>query len=285
MTALQNDIAGSAVFWTLGESTDYKQLSNALSACGFNKFIPERMTDYAALKAALEHCFPDHEVFPVKGAGTTFELVSVRRDQFDKRNNFQHVLTASVTASLTIETDSSDDAVTARITEQFQLNRNTVPYHNVSRCLVDIVFDLQGTTLRPSGGIYWIPNNNFDRWERVAAAVESAGAKNQAFALRTFLDEHSAAVLRAALSAEIAREARSIDETMHDPDTGLKAAATAKKKARNLRSKIEAYESAFSMALPELKQALDRATCQEATANLLDAASAGPLLLFSMTGS
>jgi len=283
MTALQNDIAGSAVFWTLGESTDYNALSNALSACGFRKFIPERMTDYAALKAALEHCFPDHEIFPVKGAGTTFEVVSVRRDQFDKRNNFSHVLTASVTASLTIDTDQFDTAIDARITEQFQINRNTVPYHNVSRCLVDIVFDLQGTTLRPSGGIYWIPNNNFERWETVAAAVESAGSKNQAFALRTFLDEHSATVLRAALSAEIAREARSIDETLHDPVTGLKAAATAKKKARSLRAKIEAYESAFSMALPDLKRALDDATNQEATANLLDAASAGPLLLFSMS--
>lgn len=282
MTALQNDIAGSAVFWTLGEKTDFDRLSNALSAAGFRKFVPERMTDYAALKLALETCFPDHQVFPVKGAGTTFEVVSIKRDQFDKRNQFNHVLTASVSPWLSIDTDSHDNAVTAHIAEHFQINRNTVPYHNVSRCMVDIVFELQGTTLRPSGGIYWIPNNNFERWEIVAAAVESAGEKNQAFALRTFLDEHSANVLRAALAAEIAREARSIDETMHDSETGLKAAATAKRRANALRRKITAYEESFSMALPDLKRALDAATNQEATANLMDAASAGSFLLFSM---
>ena len=42
---------------------------------------------------------------------------------------------------------------------------------------------------------------------------------------------------------------------------------------------IAAYEEAFSMALPELKRALDEATGQEARANLMDIASQGPLLL------
>lgn len=279
MITTQNNLAGSAVFWTLGEETDFNTLCNALARAGFGKFTPERMTEYAALKQTLETEFPSHEVFPVKGIGITFEVVKVERDQFDKRNEYRHILTATATRWQTVETDTNDGAMDSRLTDHYRQNRDTVPYHNVSRCLVDIVYSLQGTTLRPSGGIYWIPNLNWERWEMIGQAIESAGPKNKVFALRTFLDEHSAAVLRSALADEITREAKQIDSTLTDPETGLKAAGTAKRKANDLRRKIAAYEEAFSMALPELKRALDGATGQEARANLMDIASQGPLLL------
>lgn len=279
MIESQNNLAGSAVFWTLGECTDFNRLSTALAAAGFRKFTPERMTDYAALKLALESEFPGHEVFPVKNAGITFEVVKVQRDQFDKKNEYRHVLTASANEWKNVVTDTNDSAMDVRLTDHFRRNRDTVPYHNVSRALVEIVYSLQGTTLRPSGGIYWIPNHHWERWEMIAQAIETSGEKNRVFALRTFLDEHSAAVLREALAQEISREARSIDETLHNPETGLKAAGTAKRRANDLRKKIAAYETAFSMALPDLKRALDEATGQEAKATLLDAASAGSLFL------
>lgn len=283
MLTNQNNVAGSAVFWTLGESTDFDKLSNALQSAGFGKFTPERTSDYAALKMTLEKEFPSpHEVFPVKGSGTTFEVVKVTRGDGDGRNEYKHVLTATVNGWNNVEVDNGDQATAANLTEAYRANRQTIPYHSVSRALVDIVFSLTGTALRPTGGIYWIPNNNFERWELVAQAIELAGPKNKVFALRTFLDEHSAAVLREALAAEISREARSIDDTLHDPVTGLRAAATAKRRANDLRRKIAAYEESFQMALPDLKRALDEATGQEARAALMDAASAGPLLLFEM---
>ena len=277
----QNDVAGSAVFWTLGENTDYSKVSAALSLAGFAKFTPEKMTEYAALKLTLETDFQGCEVFPVKGSPNTFEVVKVVRDSTDNKNEYRHILTARATGWQNVECDTHDGATEYRLTESYRRNLATVPYHSMSRALVDIVYSLQGTTLRPSGGIYWIPNAQFEVWQTIAQAIETAGDRNKVFALRTFLDENSAAVLREALSAEIAREASTIDATLHDPVTGLKAAATARKRARDLRAKIAAYEQAFEMALPDLKRALDQATGQEATAALMDAASAGPLLLFA----
>jgi len=282
MQASQNNLAGSAVFWTLGEDTDFPALSNSLHAAGFGKFIPERMTERAALKQTLEDNFAGCEVFQVGASKTTFEVVRVVRSSDDKRNEYRHIITASLDGWQNVQVDTGDAATEVNLTESYRRNRDTVPYHSMSSALVDIVYALNGTTLRPTGGIYWVPNDNWSRWERVAQAIESAGAKNKVFGLRTFLDENSAAVIREALASEIAREARQIDETLHDPETGLKAAATAKRRANDLRRKIAAYEQAFEMALPDLKRALDEATGQEARATLMDIASAGPMLLFEV---
>ena len=278
MQATQNNIAGSAVFWTLGEETRFADFANALKAAGFGGFTPERQSDYAALRNTLERRFPGCEIFPVKHeAFDTFEVVTVRRGEATGRNTYDHKLTAWCRAG-NVVTDTHDAATDASLTEEFRRERERIPYHNVSRALVKIVYHLNGTTLRPSGGIYWIPNASWERWEMIANALEHSGPRNQCFGLRTLLDEHSAAALRQALTDEIEREAAEIDERLHDPASSLRTAATQRSKAQALRRKIETYEAAFEMLLPDLKRQIDQATGREAIATLLESASAGPVL-------
>lgn len=272
------DIAGSAVYWTLGESTDFSKFSAALKSAGFHKNIPDRPTDYACLRDALQDDQTGAEVFPVKGtAQPTFEVVRVRSNGQEKTNEYRHVMTAWVTPSGNVETDTGDSATDWRLTDSFRRRRETLPYHAVSRSLVEIIFQLQGVSLRPSGGIYWIPTASFERWEMVANAVEMAGHKNKAFALKTMLDEHSATALREALSNEIERESREIESILSDPETGMKSARTQKIKAKDLRRKIEAYEDAFTISLNDLKKQLDRATGIEAIATVYESAASGPI--------
>jgi hypothetical protein len=283
MDTIRNDIAGSSVFWTISENTDFSQFTNALKSAGFSKHLPERQTEYAALRDALTADQAGAEVFPIKGAATaTFEVVSVRRDvdaaDTSKRNVFEHRLTAWVTAAGNVQTDTYDSATDDRLTAAFRRNREKVPFHNVSRSLVSIVYALNGVTLRPSGGFYWVPNAAFERWEMVARALELSGPRNRAFALRVVLDEHSAAAMREALANEIARECQEIDTVLSDPQHSLKSAKTQKDKAKQLRRKIESYEHQFTLSLADLKTNLDRAVGIEAVATILESASNGPIL-------
>ena len=281
MITTQNDIAGSAVFWTLGEQTDHAKLAQAFRQAGLSKFVPEQLTNYAALRDTLTAEYPGCEVFPVKGVTDTFEVVRIVRDKDapTAKNKYEPVLTARAMRFNTVEVN---DATAPGLTDKFQTRKKTVAYHALSRALVEIVYSLGGTTLRPSGGIYWIPNAHFERWEMIAQAIEAAGPKNRCFALRTILDENSAAVLREALAQEIAREAKEIDDTLTDPKTGLKAARTAKDRAKALQRKLTAYEASFQMSLQGLRKTLDEAVGIEAKATLLDIANQGPLLTFAM---
>jgi hypothetical protein len=278
MQTTANDIAGSAVFWTLGDLTDHQRLANAFQSAGLAKFTPEPLTNYSALREALDQSHPGCEIFPVKGSTDTFEVIRVKRDSDapEARNVYEVVLTAHATAYGTVEING---ATAPALTEKFQQLKRTVSYNGVSRAMVDIVYSLGGTTLRPSGGIYWIPNAVFERWEMIAVAVEAAGPKNRCFALRTILDENSANAIREALTQEIARESKEIDDTLSDPTSGMRAAKTARDNDQRLRRKIETYETSFEISLAELRTQLDKAVGIEAKATLLDIASAGPLLV------
>lgn len=276
------NLAGATCFWTLGEETDFTKFDAELRAAGFSKFAPEKPTDFAALRDILYADFGSDHVYSVKNqAQPTFEVVSVRpaagQDTLG-RNDYGHKLTARVTTAGNIETDTGDAATDDRLTHLFRTKRNQVSYHALSRCLVDIVYHLNGTTLRPSGGIYFLPNAAFERWEMIANAVEQSGPKNRCFAMRMVMDEHAAAAIREALTAEIEREAKEIDAAFHNPELGIRAKATQSEHARQLRRKIETYEQTFELMLPDLKRQLDQATGREAIGNLIETASFSPML-------
>jgi hypothetical protein len=278
MLDIRNDLAGSAVFWTISGESDYQALAGAMSLQGFSKFTPDVATEYSALRAALEEAYPGHKFFPVKDHPARFEVIKVSPNPYDaKRNQFEHVTTASASKDWQEVTD--DNGLNTDLTERFRKHRQSVTHGCLTEALIKIVFELGGTTLRPSGGVYWIPNHNWERWEALAQAIELAGAKNKLFALRTIFDENSACAIREALATEIAREAKTINDTLTDPESGKRAAANARKNASNLRDKIIAYEGAFTMSLEDLKTQLTQATCIEAKAALLDAAASGGSIL------
>ena len=76
--------------------------------------------------------------------------------------------------------------------------------------------------------------------------------------------------MQEALTNEIDREAKLIQETMNDHDKGKRATNSARKRAEALRDKVSEYERAFSIPLAELTKRLDEATTIEATASLVE---------------
>lgn len=288
-TLIRSEIAGASIFWTLGEETDHTRYAEALKQAGFGKFTPQRPTEAAALKQTLATQFggASYDIDPIKGAAQpTFEVCTVRTiDVNNGRNIHDHKLTARVTVTGNVTTDTGDAVLEHTLTERFRRIRSTVSYQAVSKSLVEIVYSLNGTTLRPSGGIYFVPTVGLERWEMVANALESSSPKNRCFSMRVLLDEHTAAAIREALTAEIAREGAAIEAVLHDPATSLQSAGTQLVKANLLRQKIESYEGMFDLILSDLKKELDNNTGREAIAALLHAASAGPVLTDAVTGS
>lgn len=289
-------LAGSMAYWTLAETSEYQAIADQFQAANLGKFIPEKMTAFAALKGALDDEFTgaQFQVFnvkndPTKGGPLTFEVVQIRAEDKDtpeeqrKRNQYDHVLTAWVGRNDFINTDIEDyDLKLARegkLTASFKRDRLRVPYANLSHSLREIVYHMGGTCLRPNGGVYWVPNSQWDRWEMVTQAVEKSNpATNKVFSLRAIMDIHAAVALREALSLDVARETKAISDTVDDPDAGERALRTAKQRAASLRAKIEQYETEFNMSLADLTKAVDTAEGLEAVAELLDAACDGGIL-------
>lgn len=266
------DIAGAIVFWSFGAASHLNRLQDCLECHGFTKHCPERMTDGAALKAALAEEFPAHKVFPIVKDDNAFEVVRIREDDGQK-NRYEHVLSASVTLRK-VETSGDVDEQNSRIQSSFDSLVSMVPVSQLTRCMVSIVSELGGMSMKPSGGVYWLPEQNWDRWVALVDDVTDCGSKNRFDACRVVLDSNCIEAVRQALTNEIEREAKAIHETITDPESGTRAAKTARKRAESLRDKILSYEDSFGLVLSELHTAMDNATTIEATATFFDLANA-----------
>lgn len=278
-----DNVAGAIVYWSFGGGTSLYNLRDVLEKNGFGRYSPERMTDGAALRAALAHEFEGHKVFPIDIEGkTVFEVVKVHADKDRLKNDYEHVLTASVTSKQVIELDNYDPELLDRLTDSFRGFVSLVPVSQLTAVMVDIVMSLGGVTMRPAGGIYWVPDAHWERWKKLADDVELTGPKNRVDACRVILDESCLKAVREALSNEVSKEAQAIDETIHCPKTGMKAAESARKRAQALQDKIKAYEQAFSIVLPDLAEQLNKAVTAEATAVILDAAQ--QMTMFATAG-
>ena len=273
MNDIRYDLAGSSVFWSLGGGTNYTRLAAMLSTEGFGQFTPERMTEYASLRAAIAEHYTDCEVYPVKGEKNTFEVIRVTKDENTKRNEYTRLATISLGKYGVVH--DNDFHMEALLQAAYDRYRSTVHHSSVSRALVDIVMALGGTTLRPSGGVYWIPNDHWDRWCAVVQAVETSGPSNNVFSMRVIYDEHSAAAIREALTAEIEREASNIASAMDElvSNNCLKKAAPLKSRAECLRIKLSAYEESFGFCLQNLAKQLQDATTIQATMCLMESAA------------
>ena len=268
------EIAGSLVFWQFGQSSELNRLRAALELHGFGDHCPERMTDGAALRAALAEEFPGCKIFPVVSEKDkdAFEVVRVVADDKEK-NSYEHVLAASLTEHV-VYTDNYDRDQILRLQTSFVGFVSTVPASQLTKTMVAIVMSLGGVTMRPSGGIYWLNVDHWEKWQALCASIEACGPKNRFDACRVVFDQNCIEAIKQALTNEIAREAKLIEETLNDPETGLRAAATAEKRAQALRSKISSYEEAFGVALSELHHTMDEATTIAAKAALMDSARA-----------
>lgn len=295
MEVKQATLAGSAVFWSLGKNTDFEKLSIALKNAGFEKLLPEQTTKRAALRKALEEHYRGmndavhvYEVFPIRGTDGViqFEVMRVAKSEGEeKRNSYVHIITATIVSDngfdqLELDSEDRESLLVSKLASDYNEIRASVPYHSMAKALVEIVYRLNGVTLRPTGGIYWIPNELWFTWELVAHAFESAGVGNKMFALRAIIDENSAVVLREALANEINKETAEIAEILDDPDKAIRQADKIKARSQALQDKLSRYEQTFEFTLNDLRKAIDEATGHSAIAELLAAASDGPVLSF-----
>jgi hypothetical protein len=271
MTTQLFDIAGAAVYWTLSEATDFETLRDGLSAAGFGKFAPEPRTEQATLKEALENLYPGHDIKALADR-KCFEVTKCHAGT--DRNEHRHVITARMICGR-VETDSEAILDNDKIGAEYRRLKDRIPYHTVTRILTDIVSDLNGTTLRPTGGIYWLPADRLERWEMAADLIERASLdrKSRVYTLRTICDESAVLAVRAALTAEIEREAADIEKRLHEPTAGYEAKRTQRKRAEALRQKLTRYESDLGLTLNDLRGLLDQATDRAAVATLLESAA------------
>jgi hypothetical protein len=269
---------GAVIFWTLAEWSSRNRLQEGFVAAGLDKFVPEPRPPAPALKAALEEVLGGPRML-VRPLARRDGFTVVLEDRGELANIYAQVLVAriegdngEVRPAFQPDTDERIPAVR----EAYRRHLGLLHTSQVSNSLVAILDALRGTRLRPSGGLYWLPERKLTDWQRAALAAEAAaeGKPSAVHILRHRMDADAVRAVRDAIVAEVLTEATRIQDEVVSGELGERALESRRAQLSQLREKIALYEDLLQVGLGGLYQAVDRTEQAAAAAVLL--ASAQP---------
>jgi hypothetical protein len=199
-----------------------------------------------------------------------------RREMALGGNSYQVVLTARIDFNTSfIWFDPIDDRA-QKIVESYNEHLGLLRSAQISSALVAILDDLGGTRLRPTGGVYWLPESKVDAWAEIGHVIEGAGhgVVNAVYLIRHDLDADAVRAVRDAIVVEVSAEASRINQEVMEGNLGERALEHRKDQALGLRSKIELYEELLDCGLESLRKAVDETEQTVATAALMASAAA-----------
>lgn len=132
-------------------------------------------------------------------------------------------------------------AVFDAIQEAFDVALVTVESDDVSTYLARKMPAFEAVSLRDTGGVYFVPQPQVDRWEAVVRAFRGCSAHMVANVPAMAGDEAAIAILDA-ITAEVTSTIEAINAEVTDGELGPRALETRADRAAALASKLAGYE-------------------------------------------
>ena len=267
---------GAVVYWGVG-NTNRKHLKSELDDLGLVQYLPNKRTPDSSLFNALKSDVPevgasrDYTIQSLKDRGNNgYEVVEILKGEKCNTYNVMYSARVDKTSEKVVFSEGLWDYSTidtAGVQKEYAHFREVLTGSSMGACLVDICQHFRGTSLRPSGGIYWLPEDAVETWDKVGQAVfDSGDGDSSVYRLRTVLDESAASAVIDAITAEVDAQSSEIIEGIGE--LGERALRTREERSRNLKAKVEHYEQMLGEGLDKLKSVCDIATKSAAHAVL-----------------
>ena len=261
MKQLEIRSCGVVTFFTPRECQQ-ATLAARLRQDGLEGWIPAPRTERSALECALwdyaKAVCPtgkEAEVYPHRQPGQNgLEVVWVQRG--DTQNQYDHHISAKVDSDIVCIT--SGWAPVADLQAAYNKHRATATSAAVGQCLVKLATHLcRGLCLRPSGGLYWIPDDRVSAWESASNAVEGA-TKSEVTTARWEAKASTIARVRQAIIETVQRDSALLLEELTDgqvhKDEWYDARATT---ARELMERVVSTEASLEESLDACRAMLE----------------------------
>lgn len=258
-------ISGAVVFWTPAKRVSRERLRDAL-APRWTRTLPEPRPASACLKDALKQTFPDGMVRRLKDKDAFIVKEEIRGDD---DNDYLTVGGAAVDEHGTVSFHfKTQDDKRDQVRQQHETQLGLLTGASVTKTLVKILECLGSTTLRPSGGLYWLPEEHIDEWRKLAAHVESTATEGEftIFLLPVAKGEDAAKAVLHAIRDEVERESAALLADV--ADVGTRGLENRKRACCELSAKIGRYEGMLGVSLQTLLQRCEQVNQVIVTAGL-----------------
>jgi hypothetical protein len=134
-----------------------------------------------------------------------------------------------------------------------QIQQNVYDPSDVTGWLVSLAYKNGAVTLRDSGGVYFIPKDAMDFWNRAATVVESVTNKShRVFRIPAMRNNEAMAAIIDAITHEAEQLVAAVEQEMTatgDDALGKRALKTRQAEAEAMLKKVEAYEKLVDQQL------------------------------------
>lgn len=271
------NVDGVIVMWSLAETSYLARVRDGLINIGHENHIPKPRTNAACLKDALRDVCGNSKVLirPLESEGGTEGFCVVEERRGTDGNNFEIDLVAKVTPEPRIKLRPFDHRAQP-ITDGFNKQLGLVKPASVTSSLTGIISSLGGTTLRPHGGVYWLPGYALKDWQAVCEVIENAAhdGKNCMYLVRHQLDQDAIRVVHHAIASEVQTELDVIQKEIMEDGLGERALQRRTEQAYRMRTKIKEYAELLNVNLAQLLTQVESVETSIAQAAIIGAGSA-----------
>ena len=267
---------GGVVYWKTSD-TPRDLLVTALSGAGLENLIPSPRAPEAILVSSLKALASRHKTDDVEF------IITRTTDPKTFVVHFTQICSATYCTPAGIYTVDDIGVVSVagypaqavpfsqeEIQAQFQFQASVVSGAALGKVLVNVLATLGAVTLRPSGAIYWVPQDGLPQVEYIASVLGQANEKVRVYVLHTVLDAQAITAVRDALVAEVTAASHQVREDLKSNDLGERAIQTRKKNAKALHERVSQYELIFGETLATLHEAIQVAETEIHAAEVLE---------------
>jgi len=277
-------VGGSVIWWRLAKSTALDTLSSGFKSLGLENYIPEPRTAMSCLRAALSDRYEVEdkktERLVVRSVPKGFVVVKETPKDAKRAGDDWGEVVATVQLSddeKNVVMDPWDRTIHDEIVAAMTEAKKWLSSGAVGGALVKII-EVWGLSLRPNGGVYWLPKDMVSCWDSVTNVVVTASASkdkdgkdvdpNRVFKLNVEADTDMVEAIGDILTNEVECELDRMERELNSGDLGTRAIETREARAQHLLNKVAKYEQSFQKKLTGLQEQFARSESAAAMAKL-----------------
>lgn len=271
MHARTFDVSGIVTFWNVA-LTDRAKLESEVTAIGLGHLLPQERTPKSILRAALSAHYSDRREVLVRPMARDDAFAVVREDREENANDYETLYTVAVDDNGQVYQPTMSPNPLApheldRILERFTDEARYITGRSITWMLVQAVSVMNGITLKPSGGVYWLPRDKADTWSQLALAVERsvAAGTSSVYIMQTSSDQNALRAIRDNFIEAVRNELEDIEGDVEDGDLGYRGLSNRADQAKEIRQRLHEYEAIIDEMLPDLRSQIDeteRVACE-----------------------
>lgn len=274
-------IAGAVTFWNVAAETDLKALQEGLEELGLEDSAPHPRTAFAALKHAANKVWSKGNIL-VRGLDDNAGVTVLREIAGDTNNDYEQVAFATVKDDDIDRVQVCDPQVNedyryemAKILRsQFAIELGQCSANAIGRSLAKVIDKCGGISLRPTGGVYFVPAFSLERFDRVARVYEAAATAGSTLVHRldTLKGELTARAVHTEMQSQIEKRCSEIAEELKSGKLGDRGRENRVAEVKSLVDRTKAYESLLGESLAAVTELLEECETQLTVATICDAA-------------